>query len=256
MKLEGQHILLTGAASGIGRALLERLAAIPCRIVAADIDARGLSQSCEKVSGQRAVVVPFPADLSQPAQVDALFDFAVRSFGSIDLFIANVGFAYYEQITSADWEHIERIYRLNVFSPMYAALKMRQINPNRPYRVVITASAMAFLALPGYALYSSTKAALDRFAEGYRLELDDPAALTLVYPIATRTAFFDAAARRVAPTPWPSQSPGQVAAAILRGLARDRCSIYPSTFFRLFLALNRWLPALGHLEQWLEKRRL
>ncbi len=254
MEINGKRIVLTGAASGIGQALLELLAAYTAQIVAADINGEGLEAAVGAISAQ-AEITPFVCDLSLQENVDNLFDFALQTMGGIDLFIANAGFAYYEKIEQADWGRIERIYRLNVFSPIYAAEKMCDINGGHPHKVVITASAMGLLSLPGYALYSSTKSALHRFAEGYRFELDNPSALTLVYPIGTRTKFFKAAADSCAPMAWPTQTPEQVAKAIVRGIERDKASIHPSWIFRALLFGERFLPFLRRIEQAIEKRR-
>jgi NAD(P)-dependent dehydrogenase (short-subunit alcohol dehydrogenase family) len=71
------------------------------------------------------------------------------------------------------------------------------------------------VALEGYALYSSAKAALDRFLEGYRLGVEDRSCLALVYPLAVRTDFFRAAGD--APLPWPSQSADSMARALYVG---------------------------------------
>ncbi len=249
MRIDGQNIILTGAGSGIGRALLELLAQFPARIIAVDKDASYL----EDLPAGRAEILPYACDLGHAEAVDALFDEAVRRLGGVDLFIANAGFAYYEKIEQADWAHIEQVYRVNVFSPFYALEIMRTLNSGRPHKVVITASAMSFIGLPGYALYSSTKAALHRFAEAYRYEMDDPASLMLVYPIGTRTNFFGAASQtHAAPQTWPTQTAGQVARAILRGILRDSRSVFPFEAFRLILAL----PFLGKLEQAIEAWRL
>lgn len=249
MQIDGKNIVLTGAASGIGRALLGLLAQFPARIIAVDKDAGRLKD----FAAGRAEVIPYACDLGQPEAVDALFEEAIHKLGGVDLFIANAGFAYYEKIDSADWAHIEQIYRVNVFSPLYALEKMRNLNSRRPHKVVITASAMSFLGLPGYALYSSTKAALHRFAEAYRYEMDDPTSLMLVYPIGTRTDFFSAASQaHPAPQTWPTQTAEQVARAILRGIQHDSRSVFPFGAFRLFLAL----PFLGKLEQAIQAWRL
>lgn len=253
MQIAGKRIVLTGAASGIGRALLEKLARYPVQVLAADRDQAGLDALA--VTGP-AQIRTFSGDLGQPLVVDALFAEASQSMGGIDLFIANAGIPYYEQIDQPDWDHIERIFRINVFSPIYAAEKMRALHGGRPYKVVITASAMGQLGLAGYALYGSTKAALHRFAESYRYELGDPRSLALVYPIGTRTAFFGAAAVRPAPQPWPTQTPEHVAQAMVRGIERDQLAIYPSLFFRLFMALP-WLPLVEQaLEAWRFRRWL
>ena len=57
-------------------------------------------------------------------------------------------------------------------------------------------------------------------------------------------------------TTWPSQTPDQVARAIVRGIERDQRAIYPSRVFRVFLLLNGVLPVLGRIVQAIENRRL
>jgi short-subunit dehydrogenase len=241
MKIDNSRIVLTGAASGIGRALLNQLASYPTQIVAVDINQDELQIAVDAVPAARATISPYTCNLAQQANVDTLFDDVLDLMGGIDLFIANAGYAYYEKIETPDWEHIARIFQLNVFSAIYSAEKMRALNPNRPFKVVMTASAIGHLALPGYAIYAATKAALHHFAEGYRFELADRSALTLVYPIATRTHFFDTAGVAV-PIPWPSQSAETVARAVIKGVERDRASIYPARIYQVFKILQYFLP--------------
>ena len=131
---------------------------------------------------------------------------------------------------------------------------MRALNANRPFKVVVTASAIGHLALPGYAMYAATKAALHRFAEAYRFELEDRSALTLVYPIGTRTNFFNTAGLDV-PLSWPTQTPEVVARAVVKGVERDHASIFPSRLFRVFLFLERFLPFSRKILQNWEDRR-
>lgn len=241
MDLNGKTIILTGAASGIGRALLTDLCTFDVRIVAADLD-EGALRAAIAASPHPERTVPFAGNLSNPATVDALFEATEDAFGAVDIFIANAGFSYYESFDGG-WGHIEAIYATNVFSPLYALGQMRARYPNRPFTVAITASSMSFLGLPGYALYASTKAALDRFAEAFRLEAPPRQRLMLVYPIATRTAFFEHEAGD-APVPWPTQSAETVAAAIVRGMQRDQTTVQTSRLFAATLAVHRIVPVL------------
>ena len=253
MKIDQSRIILTGAGSGIGRALLQQLAEYPAQVLAVDINPDTLPVTINNLASPQATITAHLCDLAQPDNVDGLFEAAIKLMGGIDLFIANAGFAYYERLETPNWAHLTRIFQLNVFSTIYAAEKMRALNANRPFKVVITASAMAHLALPGYAIYGATKAALHHFAAGYRFELADPSALTLVYPIATRTNFFNFAGSNV-PLPWPNQPPKVVARTILRGIERDRVSIYPSRLFQIYLALRPFFPFLSRLIQTPAKR--
>ncbi len=241
MDLNGKTVVLTGAASGIGRALLEALCAYDVRIVAASLDTEALQAAVAALPSAENVT-PFAADLSDPASTEALLAFAYETLGDIDLFIANAGFGYYEPFDGR-WEHVEAIYRVNVYSPLAALDALLRRADGRQFTFVITASAMARLGMAGYALYSSTKAALDRFADSFRLEAPSNVHLMMVYPIATHTHFFDNGSRP-APVPRPTQSPETVAKAVIRGLLRDQHSVQPSRLYALGVTINRVLPIL------------
>jgi short-subunit dehydrogenase len=261
MNPENRHIVITGAASGIGRALLAQLSAIPCTILAADINAETLRTAAEELSGQ-ARIFTFVGDLTTEADTERLFQEAEQQLGHIDVFIANAGFAYYEQHTTPDWGHIERIFALNVFSPIYSAARMARHAAGRPYTLVMVASAMAYIAIPGYSLYAATKAALDRFAEAYRHDMPAQGHLMVVYPVATRTGFFAGAGQNVPVMP-PSQAPEVVAKAIIAGLRAKKRKVFPSTTFRLLrltgitLQLTRMSSHIiggMQLRQWLKQK--
>lgn len=253
MKLEGQRVILTGAASGIGQALLESLASLPLEIVAADRDEKRLLEVCAALRNSRAKVVPVVADISSQAGNDALFSRALLEFGGVDIFIANAGFAYFETIQQPDWGRLELIYNVNTLAPIYALERMTALSGARPFKVVWMASAMAHIGLPKYAAYSSSKGALHRFADAYRWQMPDPRSLMVVYPIATRTRFF-AASSDATPVPTPSQTPEEVARAVLRGIVADRLEVYPSLLFRVGLWLTLWFPSLRRFVQVRELR--
>jgi short-subunit dehydrogenase len=254
MKLDRACVVLTGAASGIGREVLRLLALYQMQVIAVDVDAALLAEVCEELATGLARIIPFVCDLSSFQAVDDLFTYTLSQVGGVDLFIANAGFAYYEEILQPDWKHIECIFQVNVFTPLYILEKMQALYAGQPYKVVITTSAMAHIGVPGYAFYSATKAALDRFADVYRWQMDDPGKLMLVYPIGTRTNFFKTAGEGT-PYSWPTQSPKTVAQAILRGIRHDRQSVYSSSIFSLVLLINRIFPPLRWLVQYLEQRR-
>ena len=248
MKLEGQRVILTGAASGIGQALLELLAQLPLEIIAADRDEMRLLEVCAAFNNSRAKVVPVVADVSSQAGNDALFTRALREFGGVDIFIANAGFAYFETIQQPDWQRLEAMYNVNTLAPIYALERMTALNGAKPFKVVWMASAMAHIGLPKYAAYSSSKGALHRFADAYRWQMPDPRALMLVYPIATRTRFF-AASSDATPVPTPSQNPEEVARAVLNGIVTDKLEVYPSLLFQVGFWLTLWLPVLRRFVQ-------
>ena len=92
-------------------------------------------------------VKTFSADLSNQEGIDALFEEAAKELGEIDIFIANAGFAYCERTDTPDWNHIERIFELNVVSPIYSLEKLRALKGHKPFFFITTASAMSFMSL-------------------------------------------------------------------------------------------------------------
>jgi short-subunit dehydrogenase len=246
MQIQGSRIVLTGAASGIGRALLAELAQYDAQIVAADKDGDVLSaQIAALPTPVRARISACTVDLSEAAGNSALFSAALDAMGGIDLFIANAGFAYYERFGEHDdtWGQLERIFRVNVFAPLDALARMRALNTGRSYGVVMTASAQAKIPLPGYAVYAATKAALDAFRSAAQYERVPGETLMLVYPVSTKTNFFSAASSRQTPVFPPAQTPEQVARAVVAGILSSRSHIYPSRLFWLGWMLNRIIPS-------------
>jgi short-subunit dehydrogenase len=252
MKIDHKRIVLTGASSGIGRALLQELSMRPVQVVAVGRNEARLQDGVKSASVSQAKVMPFNCDLAQQEGVDRLFEYAIGQMGEIDIFVANAGFAYWERIGAPNWDRMEAIFQTNVFSPIYAAQKMQVLFPGADYRVVITSSVLGRLGLEGYGLYAATKAALDRFAEVYRLERGQRGRLMLVYPLAVRSGFFRAAGD--GPVPWLSQSPEAAARAMLRGIEQDRETIYTSRLLQPMLLVDRLLPFFRRWYQALDGR--
>ena len=244
MELAGKKVVITGASSGIGLELTKRLLVEGCVIVAADIRNTNLVKDGLHLK---------TCDVSLQEDLDRLFEYAIEKMGRIDLFIANAGFAYYEMIGEPDWGHIKRIFDTNVMSVIYSAEKMKQLHSKDPYNFLCTASGMSFLALPGYALYSSTKGAIRSFSEAYRYELAEGQSFQLVFPIATRTHFFSTAGD--SPVPWPSQSAETVAKSIIRGLKKDKKNIHPSKIFHITNRLNGFLPFINKIYGGVEDKK-
>ena len=227
---------------------MKRLLKFDVKVVTGSIDSTHTDVEDDRV-------ITCDCDLSKKEEVERLFDFASKELGTIDILFANAGFAYYERIETPGYEHIEKIYNTNVLAPIYLSELMAELNKGRDYRVVVTCSAMGKLPIPGYALYSSTKAALDSFFTAYRYELKNEKTVCLVYPIATKTNFFKAAGENT-PHLYPVQSAEIVAKSIIHGVLKDKPSVYPSKIFVIFnLILNRVAPFINYFYVIYAKRK-
>ena len=246
MIISGKNIVVTGAASGIGKHVVTLLLQHGAKVLAVD--------RADLLLDTHHNLFTLQADISSPAAIDDLFTHAVETLGGIDAFIANAGFAYYEKLEQPDWQRMEAIYKVNVLSPIYSLKKLVQLNGDKPCSFVAVSSAMAYLGVPGYAQYAGTKGALHRFMETYRNEHHHRLHLMVVYPIATKTNFFNWAGNNI-PVAWPTQEPQQVAKAMVNGLMSGKRRVYPSFLFQLILAANRYFPFVFPFYLWLEQKK-
>jgi NAD(P)-dependent dehydrogenase (short-subunit alcohol dehydrogenase family) len=168
MNLADKHVVVTGAANGIGAALAQKFAALGARVTAADIDGRALNAL--SVDG---TAVGVEADVSTETGNIELIDAARRAFGDIDLFFANagVGGGRDPMTDEAEWE---LAFNVNVHAHRWAA---RHLLPTWLERgdgyFCSTASAAGLLAQIGSAPYSVTKHAAVAFAEWLSITYGD-----------------------------------------------------------------------------------
>jgi NAD(P)-dependent dehydrogenase (short-subunit alcohol dehydrogenase family) len=166
MEFDGRHVVVTGAANGIGRALARRFHGEGARVVASDRDADALTAVVDQLNEtRRRSAVAVAADIGTEAGNQVLVAMAEDAFGPIDLFFANAGVAVGSDMTTteADWE---LAFDVNVHAHRWAA---KYLLPGWLARgegyFCSTASAAGLLSQIGSAPYSLTKHAAVAFAE-------------------------------------------------------------------------------------------
>lgn len=228
--INNKKIIITGAASGIGLELCKILSKNNT-VFAVDIN------EIPNIPN----IISYNCDLSQKNNIDDMLKEAVEKLTDIDMFFSNAGFAYCEYNIKPDWNHIDKIFKTNVFSSIYLLNKIREIKKEKEFNFIITASAMSFLSMPGYSLYSGTKFALKGFADAARFDLKKGQTLNMVYPIATtETNFFNNA--KTNKVPWPSQTANVVAEKIIKGVLENKKHIFPSKLYQIMHFINKFLP--------------
>ena len=257
--IENKNIVLTGASSGIGLEVLKILVKGKGNRILA------VSRHAEELAELGGNVTPFSCDVSSAAGVDAIFDKAEEIFGHIDIFYANAGFPYFEEYNYTDWDRVKKIFDTNTLSPIYTYAKYVKHLDGRKGTLAYTISAMGTMAMPGYALYTSSKFAMAGFQEAVRLEKPDNLQISCVYPVATSTNFFNVGTGGVdIKKPFPVQKPSTVAKAAVRGIAKGKEQISPCFLFDVSKVLMGLLPPVrafywkletAKFEQYLEAKK-
>jgi short-subunit dehydrogenase len=250
MAINNKHIVITGAASGIGLELLNQLTGNGNKILAVDINESGL----ERISNTYPEIESLILDLTKPESVPAIFDWIQSNWKIVDYFFANAGFAKFGPWEDTDLTNFTKMLQINVLSPIESAKILKRSLPNHPFRLVMTASAMSFWSVPGYAAYASTKAAIHQFVETLRSEGDGDW-ITLVYPAATKTDFFKSAGKEI-PKAFPIQSVQTVARNIILGVSKGKKRIFPSKLFQVVMIANRIIPIFKPLYFFIERKKL
>lgn len=252
----GARVLLTGASSGIGRALAMRLAAEGAELVVAARRTELLDDLCAEIttSGHRRPM-PVATDLGVPGAARALAATTLDHFGhEIDIVINNAGASLVgAQARVGDTEAARTVYEVNLWSPLAlnAALVPSMLARDSGTIVNVTSTIQA-VPLPLLGYYGSSKSALAQATRSLRLELAETGLKVVeVVPGATDTAL-----RNVDELPWkttppktlPPVSPDSSAAAIVRGLKRGRNRIIYPAYSVLpveFSAIGRLVARIG-----------
>lgn len=169
-EFEGRVAVVTGAGSGIGRALAEGFAAEGMRVVCADVDEAGVKATAEAI-GDDALAVP--TDVANPNQVDALADTAFDRFGQVDLLVNNAGVFQGGLIWERSLEDWHWAFGVNVFGIVHGIKSFvpRMIAQGTDGHVVNTASVAAFVAGPTSGPYVVSKCAAFSLTESLALDL-------------------------------------------------------------------------------------
>ncbi len=169
ISLEGKVALVTGASSGIGRAMAKALAAEGARLALA-------ARSAERLEAVRAAAateaIALPVDLADPAAVERMVEAAQRHFGRIDILLANAGIYVPGDVVDGDPDAWERMIAVNVSSVFRA---IRRVLPGMIAQgsghIIVTSSISGHSALHWEPVYSATKHAIQTFVHGLRRQV-------------------------------------------------------------------------------------
>jgi short-subunit dehydrogenase len=239
---EGLNALVTGASSGIGRLLAQRIAAAGARVALVARREAELEELAEEIRTGGGEAVTLICDVGDREQALAAAARAVDALGSIDVLVNNAGFGHHRRFLDWDLEDMERVMRVNFLGSLYLtkALLPAMVERGRGWLIFI-ASAAGRIAPADETAYAASKHAMVGLAGSLSLEVEDAGVDVLtVCPGAIRTPFFDdeALARLPAVARRQMAEPEDLVEAIIDALARGKRE----------LTFPRWI-ASGYVAQ-------
>ena len=186
--LRSKVIVITGAASGIGRALAVHLATEGAILVLADKDSSGLEETQQLCDGATAIKL-LPLDVTNLEDMNTAADDVVASFGGIDVLINNAGVASSGHIGELTFETLRWTIEINLWGVINGTKAFLPHLMARPEANLVNISSVyGLLGVPGQAAYCTSKFAVRGFTEAVRQDLRGTGvAVTVVFPGGVRT---------------------------------------------------------------------
>jgi NAD(P)-dependent dehydrogenase (short-subunit alcohol dehydrogenase family) len=232
-ELAGRVAVVTGAASGIGRALARALAREGARVVGADVDQAGLTETLDGLDG----AVAAPTDVTDLAQVTALADRAFETFGAVHILCNNAGVAVWGGLESASHRDWQWVLGVNLWGVIHGieAFVPRMVAQGGEGHIVNTASMAGLIASQGLGVYNTSKYAVVGLSETLAKDLRPYGiGVSVLCPMGVATRIREServrppglrnAASRVTPPIellGPTLAPEAVASMVIRAIRRN-----------------------------------
>ncbi|MFL6814627.1 MAG: SDR family NAD(P)-dependent oxidoreductase [Bradyrhizobium sp.] len=257
---------VTGAASGIGRALALELAARGCDLALADRDEAGLQVVAAEIAktdntkAQSRKVSVHRLDVGEPSQIEAFAQAAVAAHPGLNIVINNAGVALLGQFSEIDQAQMDWLMNINFWGVVHSCRAfLPHLSRQREAHIVNLSSIFGIIAPPGQTAYAAAKFAVRGFSESLRHELQmaaSPVRLSVVHPggVATNivrnsrtgTGMTDNARRAQSIERFDTVAKTTPAAAALRiitGIEKNQPRILIGNDARFMDLLQRFRPA-------------
>ncbi len=247
--------IVTGGASGIGRAICQALGQREAAaVIVADINVEGARQTAADIiaDGGRAYTVDL--DVSQAEAIQNLVDETVLKHGRLDYMFNNAGIGIIGDTRDMELEQWRHLLDVNLWGVIYGTNSAYQVMSKQGFgHIVNTASAGGLMPLPFGTAYATSKYAIVGLSTSLRIEAAELGVkVSVVCPGGIQTGIFDASTylkinREEALSKLPTSilmDAGKCADVILRGVARNKAIIMVTAFAHLWWCFYRLFPGL------------
>lgn len=189
--LNGKRAIITGASSGIGKALALEAARRQCKVVAVARNVERLDRTVNEAHAVGGVVEAVAGDVTSPTDRERMIDAAKTRFGGLDLLVNNAGVGATGHFQYAGPDRLRTIMEVNFFAPCeLCRLAIPVLKAGSDPAILMIGSVAGRRAIPSRAEYSASKFALTGFSEALRAELaKDDIEVTVVSPGLTESSF-------------------------------------------------------------------
>jgi NAD(P)-dependent dehydrogenase (short-subunit alcohol dehydrogenase family) len=262
-ELRGKTALVTGVASGIGRAMVLRLAQEGVRLYVVDIDADGLDQVVQQARQLGVEVIGRRCDVADPREVSAAVAEVLHRWGGVDILVNNAGITYYGRTEQMSAEHWDRVLRVNLLSHIQFTRELLPSLLERPEAHVLNVCSMfGLVGMPKLAAYSTSKFAMVGFSEVLRNEYGRGGlGVTALCPGFVDTNLFTSAPlgakqkeHKIPPRIFQT-TPEKVAAAAVKAIRRNKRMVVMTPAAWLLVSAKRFVPGVMDLVFHLGRRK-
>jgi NAD(P)-dependent dehydrogenase (short-subunit alcohol dehydrogenase family) len=222
--LRGKTAVVTGGASGIGRALTLRFARDGANVVVADLDTTGMEAVAAEARGLGVKALTVRTDVSELAQVEALAARAFEAFGAVHVLCNNAGVAAWGGLESASHHDWQWVLGVNLWGVIHGveAFVPRMIARGEPGHIVNTASMAGLVASKGLGVYNTSKYAVVGLSETLAKDLKPyRIGVSVLCPMGVHTRIRDSERNRPAALRNQRAGGGEPVELIGRYLAPD-----------------------------------
>ena len=240
MSFANQVAVVTGASSGIGWALAKRLAAEGCKVGLVARRREQLEKLTAEITQAGGAAAFAAADVADRQQTLQAIHEVADKLGPVDLLVANAGVGAPTNLDPVNMADVEKMFRVNTLGVVYAieAVLPAMLKRGRGHLAAVSSLA-AYKGLPGESAYCASKAAVNVYLEGLRIQLRDKGvAVTTVCPGFVQTPMTDINDFKM---PWLLTA--DEAARRIVGALRRRRKVHDFPWpTALMMKATRWMP--------------